>query len=64
MSEFIESVYSKILRVSNEIRNTPPSGPTFDDWRKARKQDLSDSLRALRQLAQAESKRGGFGYAV
>jgi hypothetical protein len=63
MSEFIESVYSKILRVSNEIRNQAPSGPTFEDWRKARKAELSQSLRALRQMAQAESKRGGFGYA-
>ena len=64
MSEFIESVFNKVLRVSNEIRNTPPIGPTFDDWRKARKQELHQSLRALRQLAQAESKKGGFGYAV
>lgn len=64
MSEFIESVFNKVLRVSNEIRNTPPIGPTFEDWKQARKQELSDSLRALRQLAQAESKRGGFGYAV
>lgn len=64
MSEFIESVYSKILRVSNEIRNQAPTGPTFEDWRKARKEELSQSLRALRQMAQAESKRGGFGYAL
>jgi hypothetical protein len=64
MSEFIESVYSKILRVSNEIRNQAPTGPTFEDWRKARKEDLSQSLRALRQMAQAESRKGGFGYAV
>lgn len=64
MSEFIESVFNKVLRVSHEIRNQAPSGPTFDDWRKARKQELSDSLRVLRQLAEAESKRGGFGYAL
>lgn len=64
MTEFIESVYSKILRVSNEIRNTPPSGPTFEDWKQARKEELSQSLRALRQMAQAESRKGGFGYAV
>jgi len=44
MSEFIESVYSKILRVSNEIRNTPPSGPTFEDWKQARKEELSPFL--------------------
>lgn len=62
MSEFIESVYSKILRVSHEIRNTPPSGPTFEDWKQARKQELHQSLRALRQMA--EPKKGGFGYAV
>lgn len=64
MSEFIESVYSKILRVSNEIRNQEPSGPTFEDWKQARKEELSQSLRALRQMAQAESRKGGFRYAL
>lgn len=64
MSEFIESVFSRVLRVSNEIRNQEPTGPTFEDWKQARKAELSQSLRALRQMAQAESKRGGFGYAL
>jgi len=63
MSEFIESVFSRVLRVSDEIRNQAPTGPTFEDWRKARKEELSQSLRALRQMAQAESRKGGFGYA-
>ena len=61
MSEFIESVFSRVLRVSDEIRN---QAPTFEDWRKARKEELSQSLRALRQMAQAESRKGGFGYAL